>query len=141
MNTERLKVKVSVIVLLIKDNLIFMFKRKNTGWEDGKYNPPTGHVDQGELPTQTAVRELKEETGIDINSDDLKLTHVDFIKDSIVNFTFIAKNWSGEPKISEVDKAEDGRWFKLDDLPQNIAGHGRQILENLNKNEIYLEID
>ena len=32
----------------------------------GRWMPPGGHVDEGETPEETAVRECKEETGLDV---------------------------------------------------------------------------
>jgi mutator protein MutT len=140
MKIDKLQIKVSVIIILKRENTIFMFKRKNTGWEDGKYTVPSGHVDVGETPTQAAIRETKEEVGVDIDAINLKLVHIDFIKDSMIDFAFIVENWTGEAKVIETDKAEDGEWFEVDHLPQNIAGHGKQILENLARGEFYIEI-
>jgi isopentenyldiphosphate isomerase len=38
--------------------------------------PAAGHIDLGEDPLKTAARETKEEIGVDINTDDLKLISV-----------------------------------------------------------------
>jgi len=135
-----ISVKVSVIVILMEKNQVFLFKRKNTGWADGDYTVPSGHVDIGETSLEAAIREAKEETGAEISANNLEMIHSDFISGEIVNFTFIAKDWIGEPKVIEEDKAEDGEWFDLDNLPDNIAGHGKTILENIRNNVIYHEI-
>lgn len=137
---QYLSIKVSVIVILMRGKQVFLFKRKNTGWADGDYTVPSGHVDFGETPIESAIREAKEEAGVQIKKTDLEMIHSDFISGEVINFTFIAKNWTGEPKVMEEDKAKDGEWFDLDNLPTNIAGHGKTILENLKNNVIYHEI-
>lgn len=39
--------------------------------DDGKYTLPGGHLEDGETPKEAAVREVEEETGIEISEDDL----------------------------------------------------------------------
>lgn len=46
-------------------------QRDNTGFRDGYYALPSGHVDGGE----PAVREAKEWVGVDIDSKGLRLVH------------------------------------------------------------------
>lgn len=137
---EHAQVKVSVIVILMRINQVYLFRRKDTGWADGDYTVPSGHVDEGETPIEAAIREANEEVGVKIKKEDLKLVHSDYIKGQVINFTFIADKWEGEANVMEADKAEDGEWFSIDDLPENIAGHGSTILKNINKNIIYHEI-
>lgn len=56
-----------------------------------------------------------------------------------VDFFFIAEKWQGEPKIMEPDKCNDLRWFKSDDLPQDMIPYIRQTIDFFLKNEIYSE--
>jgi 8-oxo-dGTP pyrophosphatase MutT (NUDIX family) len=49
------------MILLNKDGRVLFGRRSNTGWQDGKLSLPSGHVDPGELPTESAIRELEEE--------------------------------------------------------------------------------
>lgn len=37
-----------------------------SGDQKGKWGPPAGHGEAGETPEQTAIRETKEETGLDV---------------------------------------------------------------------------
>lgn len=60
-----------------KDDLL-MGKRN----DNGKWTTPGGHLDKGECPYEGAIRELKEETGLD--SKDIKLVKVCKNKDILV---------------------------------------------------------
>ena len=40
--------------------------------DNGKYTTPGGHLDRGEDPLDGAVRELKEESGIEVEPNELK---------------------------------------------------------------------
>jgi len=116
---ERLKLKTAVYILLEREGRLVFLRRFNTGYKDGKYTVPAGHVDAGEFPTETMVREVLEETDVKIDVSDLELVHVMYEKDIYIDFYFKADEWSGEPVIGEPDKADDIAWFPQDTLPED----------------------
>lgn len=61
---------------LIYDNQVLLIKHKKAGW----WVNPGGHIEDGELPHQTAEREFWEETGIKV-----KAMSVNQVIDSAVN--------------------------------------------------------
>lgn len=83
MAKERHKLIPSVYLILIKDNKILLLRRYNTGFMDGYYSFPAGHVEPNETLTQAMVREAKEEIGIDVNQKDLKLIHISIEKNQM----------------------------------------------------------
>lgn len=88
------------------------------------------------------VREVKEEIGVDLELDDLKLIHVMNRKipnDERLDFFFSTKKWLGEPKIMETDKCDDLSWFELDNLPENIVPYIKQAIDSIVNNIIYTE--
>jgi len=111
---ERLKIKIAVYVALERDGMFYFLRRKDTGWEDGKLTLPSGHVDKGEYPSDSAVRELEEETGISIDIDQLELLGTVYRRDKYVDFYFVAYDWIGEPEVKEPDKASEGVWTTPD---------------------------
>ena len=63
-------------LVLIKDNKVLLQRRFNTGYQDGKYSMVAGHVDKGETFTEAIIRETKEEAGIELKPENLKVAHV-----------------------------------------------------------------
>ncbi|MFO0970987.1 MAG: NUDIX domain-containing protein [Candidatus Saccharimonadales bacterium] len=55
-------------VLLVREGKVLLSRRQNKGWGDGMLCIPGGHVEPGETPAQAAVRELKEELGMRIDT-------------------------------------------------------------------------
>ena len=49
---------------------VLLALRKNTGYRDGEYELPGGHVEEGEDLMQAMVREAKEELLINIKEED-----------------------------------------------------------------------
>lgn len=119
----RYKAIPAVFLFLKKDNKILLQRRYNTGYEDGKYSFVSGHVDEGETPTQAIIREAKEEAGITVRAEDLRFIHLMYRKGTDgarTDIFFTTDVWEGKPHIMEKDKADDIGWFELDNLPEVI---------------------
>ena len=105
---------VAVHVLLIRDTTILLARRYNTGYADGQWSLPAGHVESGESVTAAAVREAREETGVVIRPADLDVVHVMHRRDESqrewVNFFLATSRWEGEPRICEPDKCDRLEW-------------------------------
>lgn len=137
MSKERFKLIASVYLVLKRDNKILLSRRYNTGYFDGNYSFPAGHLDGNETLKQGIVREAKEEIGVDLESNNLELIYVMNRKipnDERLDFFFSAKKWLGEPRIMESDKCNDLSWFELNDLPKNIVPYIKEMIDSfLNK--------
>ncbi len=120
---HELKLTVAVSVLLVKDNKVFLLRRANTGWEDGKYNLPGGHLSGNEKARVAATREVLEEAGVKVNIDDLHFFNVSHLvtNSERVHLYFYTEKWEGEPKNNETSKADSADWFELNNLPDNLA--------------------
>lgn len=102
------------IVFYLKENKeqILLIKHSNSG----HWSFPKGHVEVGETEVETAVREIKEETGVDAVIDTRFRTVVtyspkkDVIKD-VVYFFATTENY--ETKNQEEEVAEV-RWVDID---------------------------
>lgn len=118
---ERLKLKVAVYLFLIKNNKILLCRRFQTGWQDGNYTVPSGHLEPNETIIDATIRETIEEVGVSITKDDIKLVHTMHRLNSHIDFFFEAISWQGEPKNKELDKCDDVQWFSIDNLPENMV--------------------
>jgi 8-oxo-dGTP pyrophosphatase MutT (NUDIX family) len=143
MAKERFKLIPAVWIFLKKDNKILLLLRQNTGWEDGKFGLPAGHVDGNETIIQAAVRETKEEAGVEVNKDDLNVVHVLHKRNAdgaeSIDFFLETTKWEETPKINEPEKCEKIEWFSLDNLPENIVGCLKHVIEQIKKNIFYSE--
>lgn len=110
----------TTLCLLKKDNQILLAMKKR-GFGEGKYNGVGGKIEKGETPTETMIRETKEE----ILVTPTKYEKVGFIefdefyKDSKIRMAFhlyLAYEWDGEPTESDEMKPE---WFSIDNIPYN----------------------
>jgi 8-oxo-dGTP pyrophosphatase MutT (NUDIX family) len=72
---ERFKIIPASYLMLVQDNKILLIRRCNSGYEDGNYYMIAGHVEDGESFTECIIREAKEEAGIVLTKEDLKVVH------------------------------------------------------------------
>jgi len=140
--TQRFKVIPTVYLVLRRRNHILLARRCNTGFHDGEYSLPAGHLDGKETLVQAVIREAKEEIGIHLHRGGLQLAHVMHRKErkeERVNFFFVGTRWRGRPRIMEPLKCDDLRWFSLRDLPANTIPYVRQAIACLMQRDAYSE--
>lgn len=141
---DRFSLLATVCVFLIKDEKIFLIRRANTGYFDGSYEAPAGHIDGGEPVRRAAAREALEEVGVVINPEDLRVVHVmhrNGQKAERIEFFLVADVWNGEPKNCEPDKADDSGWFSIKELPENMVPKCKHAIEQYQAGNIFSEYD
>ena len=112
--------------LIINDNneTLLLKRTSKSRNEAGFWSKPGGGVELGEKVEDALKREIKEELGVDIKI--IKpLGFTDHIIKSEnqhwVAFSYLAKIESGVPMNLEPEKHEEIRWFKFNNLPENIT--------------------
>ncbi|KIL37843.1 NUDIX hydrolase [Gordoniibacillus kamchatkensis] len=132
MNTERFTVPLAVHVFLRRGGDVLLLRRYNTGYEDGSYSVIAGHLDGGEEVAAAAVREAKEEAGIDIRREDVQIVGIMHRRanDERVDFFVEVREWMGEPVNMEPHKCDELAWHPLDKLPGNVIPYVRRALDN-----------
>ncbi|RBQ20720.1 DNA mismatch repair protein MutT [Spongiactinospora rosea] len=117
----RYRTIVDVMMILARDGHILLAQRRGTGYADGWWNLPSGHLEEGETIDQAAIREAREEVGIDVRPDDLRFVHVCHYRnpegEGRVGVFFEAGSWDGEPRNAEPHKCARITWFPADRLP------------------------
>ena len=99
----------------------------------------SGHVDAGESFVSAAVREAKEEAGVIVKPEDLKLAltlHRQREDDLVyINCFFEVNKFKGTVSNNEPEKCDDLSWFDEDNLPENTLDYVRFALEKIAKGE------
>ena len=119
-------------VLLVEDRRVLLVRR---AWEPraGSWCIPAGFMEAGEAPEQTAVRELREETGLLVQLTGLFGVYAGFDDPRVraVLILYVGSRTGGELRAG--DDAVEVQWFPLDALPQDIAfaSHRQAMVELL----------
>src|SRR3990172_9629070 len=113
--------KVGVGVMILKDGKVLLGERKGSHGE-GEFAFPGGHLEYLESFEDCARREIKEETGIEIqNIKFLFLANVTkYAPKHYAHIGLIADYKSGEPQVLEPEKSENWDWYHLDKLPSPL---------------------
>lgn len=123
-------------VIVERDKQILLIKRKHEPFRN-MWALPGGHLDCGKETLEiTAVRELKEETGISVNEEDLEFFRVYSEPDRdprghYITHVYVAKAFNGQPVAD--DDANDARFFSIKKLPKLAFDH-EKILNDYFKN-------
>lgn len=133
---QKYMMPVSVQLILKKENKILLMKRKNTGYEDGKYCLPGGHLEMNEEIREALIREAKEEIGIDININDIEFYKVLHMKineeQEYIYFIFQTDSWSGDIINNEEEKCEEIIWVDVEKIPENTLNFIPELFGNNN---------
>jgi 8-oxo-dGTP diphosphatase len=117
---------------------VLLALRKNTGYNDGKYELPGGHVEENEDLMEAMIREAKEELCINLKRENLKIEHIlHHFKGNRLKFIISTKEFDGDLKIGEPDKCEKIQWFNIDCLPNNLEERVKKELQEIKKGIFY----
>jgi 8-oxo-dGTP pyrophosphatase MutT (NUDIX family) len=135
------KFPVAVHVLLLRGEEVLLVRRSNTGFEDGKLSVVAGHVEPGEAVTQAALREAREEVGIALSRDRLRVVGVIHrrSREERVDF-FLAYALEHEaPENREPEKCSELLWANLASLPEDTIPYVRAGIENFKSGRWFQE--
>ena len=100
----------------------------------GHWGFPKGHVEEGETEVQTAIREVKEETNIDVEVDEAYRYSTKYSpKEDVVKevIYFLAKNIN-DNKQAQLEEVSEVKWFAMEDAINKITfDNSRDILIQL----------
>jgi 8-oxo-dGTP diphosphatase len=118
------------LVLVNREGEVLFGQRSNTGYEDGAWHVPSGHLEAGESVVAALVREAAEEVGVDIEERDVEFSHIMHNSSSggRAAFFFTVQRWAGQPENLEPNKCAGLRWFPLAALPEHMIEYCRVAL-------------
>ena len=100
-------------IIIEDEEILLLYRKDEKHWE-----VPGGKVEENESPTQTAVREVKEEIGVEIELERPFYTGEFQHGDEIYEWNgYMASIKEGRPEIQE-DKFEELRWFSREELEE-----------------------
>ncbi|SUE32253.1 NUDIX hydrolase [Nocardia farcinica] len=130
---QRYKVTGDVHLVLRRGDTVLYGQRSNTGFEDGAWHLPAGHLEAGESVVTALVREAAEEIGVTIRPEDVQFSH--FMHNSSsggrMAIFFTVTDWHGEPENCEPDKCSALDWFALDTPPDRMIDYCRVAMKHI----------
>ena len=122
----------AVHLFLLRDGQMLLLRRFQTGYEDGNYSVVAGHLEGNETVVAAAVREVREEVGIELAPNDVRVVGVMHRRstDVRVDWFVACERWSGEVRNAEPTKCDDLRWADPEALPPNTIPYVRRAIDN-----------
>jgi ADP-ribose pyrophosphatase YjhB (NUDIX family) len=133
---------VVVHTLLLRGQTLLLLRRAKTGYMDGWYALPGGHLQRGERVVDCAIRELREETGIVVQPAELRSAAVLPYRSADqqgIDFIMTCTSFAGEPYLAEPDRFDDLGWWSIDALPAPTAPYIAPALALVRRGEWFLE--
>lgn len=123
---------VTAVVINNRDEVLLQLRR-----DTGTWAPPSGGVEPGETVAETARREVREETGIDIlpeavvavlSGADYNVTYPNGDQLASVTTVFRCSPLNAKtPRVND-DESQDIRYFPAAELPQRMLPRHRWII-------------
>lgn len=121
--------KVGAAGLVEKDGQLLLARRSYEPWK-GYWNLPAGFVEANETPQTAAVREVREETGLEVQAGPLleAYTCFDDPRGNVLVLVYACRMIGGSLALS--NEADQIGFFSKDALPGPLAGAGHQDAVN-----------
>jgi ADP-ribose pyrophosphatase YjhB (NUDIX family) len=117
--------------VVVRDGRVLLGRRAHDPWR-GLWGSPGGFCELGEHPADTVVREVREETGLDVEVERYLGTWVDVYANDpgeqdagVINVAYYTATpvGDGRPRLEPAEVSELG-WFAWDELPADLAPPG-----------------
>lgn len=127
-------------VFIRKDGKYLLMKRsKDKKYAPGKIHPFGGKIDQDENPYQGAIREIKEEVGIDIHNLKLEAVILELTDEKELPVNWLVFYFSADYKSGNIKETEEGKavYLTSDEIKSsNLFPSVKSIIDNiLNPND------
>ncbi|WP_394834289.1 NUDIX domain-containing protein [Pendulispora rubella] len=130
--SNRITMPVAVHLILTRGDEVLLLRRFQTGYEDGHYSVPAGHLDGDEEVVTAAIREAREECSIVVEPADVRVIGVMHRKstDERIDFFVRVARWTGDVRNGEPHKCDELAWYPIHRLPENVIPYVRRALEH-----------
>lgn len=115
-------------MILIEDGKVLLIKRGREPFL-GQWAIPGGRIEDDETAEDCLRREMKEETGLDVEPVKLIGLYSDPGRDprKVIAAPYLVRRIGGQLKAG--DDAAEAAWFPLDDIPRLAADHDEMLAE------------
>ena len=127
--TESMTLLVAAVIVhdLDTQRVVLLQRGPNAKFAQGMWDLPVGKNDPGEPITATAIRELREEAGLHIDRNDLRLAHVIHgargveAPDGFLTVVFACHQWTGTLTNGEPHKHAQVAWTPTNEIPTEFV--------------------
>lgn len=127
-----MKYEKSCGAVIINENKILMIKQKS-----GFYGFPKGHMEDFESEVETTIREVKEETNLDIEIESSLRFPISYLqKDNMTKEVvyYIAEAINNEVKLQE-SELTDFEWVNIDEVENKLTfDNMKELWKTIKKN-------
>jgi 8-oxo-dGTP diphosphatase len=147
MSEQNKKVGVGFGVMLLRDDKVLLGKRhidpeKADSLLNGAatWTMPGGKMEFGETFEEAAKREVKEETGIDLEDAEVICVNNERINSAhFVTVGLFSEKFQGESRVMEPDEITEWQWFELDNLPEPLYFPSAEVIDNFKNKQFYMK--
>lgn len=128
---QNIRLTVDAVIFSDSFSHVLLVQRKNPPFQ-GQWVFPGGFVDNGESLEAAAMRELEEETGLQVDDLCQLLAFGDPDRDPrghTVTVAFLGVVDRAEATVKAASDAQAAKWFPLDDLPTLGFDHANILAE------------
>ncbi|WP_443065460.1 NUDIX domain-containing protein [Streptomyces sp. NBC_00536] len=129
------------------NRVVLLQRGENAKFAQGKWDLPVGKSEPGEPITETAVRELYEETGLTVKPESLKVAHIIHgawgveAPNGFLTVVFATHEWTGEPETREPRKHSQVRWVDATAIPDAFVDSTAAALHHYLNNGAQVSLD
>ncbi|MET7288244.1 NUDIX domain-containing protein [Streptomyces sp. NPDC005573] len=122
------------------NRVVLLQRSENAKFAQGMWDLPVGKSEPGEPITETAVRELYEETGLTVKPESLKVAHIIHgawgveAPNGFLTVVFATHEWTGEPENREPRKHCQVSWVDVLEIPEQFVDTTGSALHRYLKN-------
>lgn len=118
---------------MTKGNQVLLVRRANVHGS-GTWSTPGGHLDFGESPEDCAIREVMEETGVEVAAVEFRAVTNDFFETEgkhYLTLWFEAEHKAGEASVAAPEEMSDLGWFEWGELPSPLFLPLQNLLDGM----------
>lgn len=147
--TESMTLLVAGVIVhdMEKRRVVLLRRGPNAKFAQGLWDLPVGKSDASEPITETAVRELREETGLVVDPKSLRVAHIIHgawgveAPNGFLTVVFATHEWTGEPVNTEPGKHAQVCWVGTDAIPDDFVSTTRSALAHYLRGDAQVSLD